>query len=89
MDVKVNPKIASFLKFVMCGYIKVGDEIWSTGTRGEKKLTKSQIKSIEKTGIVSFDWQEDCIKLQSTVDLVRVSPIGKVPYKTFNVEYNE
>jgi len=83
----VNPVLATFLKFVACGYYKVNDTIWTTGTTGQKKLTKSQLKSLEKTGIVTFNWNDDCIKVESHAIIHSVSPVGTVPYKKFVVEY--
>lgn len=86
--IKVNPSLASFLRFILLGYHKVGSTVWTTLPDGSKALTKTQLLSLENKGLIVIDWYPDKAVLESHVNIIGVDPIGKVPYKNFNVLYH-
>jgi hypothetical protein len=76
------------MEFIRTGTYSVGTSLWSPKTDGSKKMTKPQIKALEKTGMVTFDWTDTNISIKSHVDVHRVGWVGQEPpYKKMVVEY--
>ena len=77
-------------RFPFYPYNKVGCKIWDTGTAGSKKLTKYEIRRLEKTGLVQFDWTDTAITIKSHVNIISVKYHGEgPPYKNMIIEYTE
>jgi len=95
----LNTKLGCFMrefvttnpdKNLLFGYYKAGTKVWDTGTAGSKKLTKPQIRQLEKTGLVQFDWSDTEITIKSHVNVYKVAYAGEgPPYSTMTVEYTE
>lgn len=86
----VNNNFGWVMEFIRTGTYSVGTSLWSPKTDGSKKLTKAQIRSLEKTGMVTFDWTDTNISIKSHVNVIRVGWVGeKPPYRAMIVEYTE